>query len=129
MVVPKSHITDSELIDGVNEHHTKCPIEIVLAVVGDRWSLLIIRDCINGLTRFNQIQKNLGISRNILSCRLNQLIENKILYKSQSAPKNVSSYALTEKGKALEGCLRALSHCGEHWRALELPEIPPFSAD
>ena len=56
-----------------------CSIARSLEVVGERWSLLIVRDVMNGHRRFDQLQKALGVARNVLSARLQRLIEEDIL--------------------------------------------------
>ena len=56
-----------------------CSIAKSLEVVGERWSLLIVRDVMNGHRRFDELQKALGVARNVLSARLQRLIEEDIL--------------------------------------------------
>ena len=56
-----------------------CSIARSLEVVGERWSLLIVRDVMNGRRRFDELQKGLGVARNVLSARLQRLIEEDIL--------------------------------------------------
>lgn len=56
-----------------------CPVAQTLAMIGDRWTLLIIRDAFLGLSRFEQFQKSLGITRHVLAERLKRLVEEGIL--------------------------------------------------
>ena len=56
-----------------------CSIAQALEVVGERWTLLIVRDAFLGLRRFDQFQESLGIARNVLTDRLNRLVEEEIL--------------------------------------------------
>jgi len=56
-----------------------CSIARALEVVGERWTLLIIRDAFLGLRRFDQFQESLGVARNVLTDRLNRLVEEGIL--------------------------------------------------
>src|ERR1700733_3601382 len=76
-----------------------CSIAGALEVVGERWSLLIVRDVFLGLRRFDQIQANLGIARNVLQSRLERLIEQGVLERTlyQERPPRYE-YKLTEKG-------------------------------
>ncbi len=56
-----------------------CSIARSLEVVGERWSLLIVRDVMNGRRRFDELQKGLGVARNVLAARLQRLVEEDIL--------------------------------------------------
>ena len=57
----------------------ECSIEATLRTVGDRWTLLILRNIFRGIKRFENIQKDLGIARNLLSKRLHHLVENEVI--------------------------------------------------
>ena len=85
-----------------------------LDAIGDWWSLLIIRDVFDGLHRFGEFQKNLGLAKNILSARLRNLVDHGIL---DTAPASDGSpyqeYVLTEKGRGLFPVLVALRQWGE----------------
>lgn len=76
-----------------------CPIARSLSIFGDRWTLLIIRNAFLRTRRFDDFQKQLGITRHLLTERLNRLVENKIFEKVlyQEAPKRYE-YKLTDKG-------------------------------
>jgi DNA-binding HxlR family transcriptional regulator len=91
-----------------------CPIARTLGIIGDWWSLLIIRDALAGPQRFGELQKNLGLARNILSTRLRKLVDAGIL---ETAPvsegSSFSEYGLTEKGEQLYLVLAALWQWGE----------------
>ncbi|RYY78789.1 MAG: transcriptional regulator [Moraxellaceae bacterium] len=93
-----------------------CPIARSLAIFGDRWTLLIIRYCFLKIRRFDDFQKQLGVTRHVLAERLNRLVEAKILVKVvyQEAPKRFE-YRLTERGLALFPIIMALSHWGNSW--------------
>lgn len=86
-----------------------CPIARSLDVIGDWWSLLIVRDAMLGLRRFGEFQKSLGLSKNILTQRLKSLVANGIL---DSVPASDGSayrdYVLTRKGRDLSTVLIAL---------------------
>lgn len=79
-----------------------CPVARTLDVIGDWWSLLIVRDAFDGMRRFSEFQKGLGMAKNILSSRLRTLVAHGIL---EIAPASDGSayqeYILTDKGRAL----------------------------
>jgi len=79
-----------------------CSVAQTLDMVGEWWSLLIVRDAFLGVTRFDDFQARLGISRNILTRRLNHLVDNGILKRVpyQDHPPR-SEYRLTDKGRDL----------------------------
>jgi DNA-binding HxlR family transcriptional regulator len=82
--------------------------------IGDWWTLLILRDACKGYTRFNAIQKNLGIPRNILTARLRMLVERDILSIAPASDGSVyREYVLTQKGQDLIPVLLALGQWGE----------------
>ena len=91
-----------------------CPVARALDAVGDRWSLLIVRDAFDGAQRFGDFQRSLGVARNILSDRLRKLVNAGIL---QTQPASDGSayqeYVLTDKGKRLFAVVVALRQWGE----------------
>lgn len=91
-----------------------CPVARTLGVVGDWWSLLIVRDALNGVRRFNDFHRGLGCAKNILSSRLGKLVEHGVL---RTVPASDGSpyreYELTEEGKGLRLVLLALRQWGE----------------
>jgi DNA-binding HxlR family transcriptional regulator len=102
-----------------------CSIARSLEVVGERWSLLIVRDVMNGRRRFDALQKGLGVARNVLSARLQRLVEEEILERrayQQSPPRH--EYFLTEKGLDLWPALIALLHWGDRYSPG--PDGPPM---
>ena len=91
-----------------------CPVAKSLDVVGDRWTLLIIRDLVRGKQRFKDLQESLqGIAPNMLSDRLKKLEESGLIVRTlfRQIPPRVE-YALTEKGRGLEGVLVSLARFG-----------------
>ncbi len=100
-----------------------CSIAAALEVVGERWSLLIVRDVLLGLRRFDQLQADLGIARNILGTRLQRLVEHGVLEKRryQERPERYE-YRLTEKGLDLWPAIVALMSWGDKYGA---PAGPP----
>ena len=93
-----------------------CSVAQSMEVLGERWSLLIIRDCFAGLRRFGQFQKKLGIARNILTARLTRLVEEGILLKCPIADGAQQEYVLTQKGIDLYPVLMALMQWGDKHR-------------
>ena len=91
-----------------------CSIAGALEVVGERWSLLIVRDVFLGLRRFDEIQANLGIARNVLQTRLERLVEQGVLERSlyQERPPRYE-YRLTEKGLDLWPIVVSLMQWGD----------------
>lgn len=90
-----------------------CPVARSLDIIGDWWSLLIVRDALRGLKRFGEFQKSLGIAKNMLASRLKQLVEEGILVLQPASDGSAwQEYALTEKGRALQTVLVALSQWG-----------------
>ena len=97
--------------DGMN-----CSIARALDQVGEWWSLLIVRECALGTTRFDDFQRKLGIARNILTARLNTLVEHGVLEKAPAeGSERRNEYRLTDKGEALYPALVALMQWGDQW--------------
>jgi DNA-binding HxlR family transcriptional regulator len=94
----------------------RCSIAATLDVVGERWSLLIIREAVMGSTRFDEFHERIGIARNILTSRLTMLVENGILTRNKS-PENarVHLYVLTPRGRDLLPVLAAIMQWGDRW--------------
>jgi DNA-binding HxlR family transcriptional regulator len=104
------------LVKRTSHKEAGCPVARPLDAIGDWWSLLIIRDAFDGLRRFGEFQKNLGLAKNILSARLRNLVDHGIL---ETVPASDGSayheYALTEKGLGLFPLLVALRQWGEEY--------------
>jgi DNA-binding HxlR family transcriptional regulator len=93
-----------------------CPIARALDVIGDWWSLLIVRDAMIGTRRFSAFQKNLGVAKNILTVRLRALVAQGILEVQPAADGSAyQDYVLTAKGRALFPVLVALRQWGEEF--------------
>ncbi len=93
-----------------------CPIARSLDVLGDWWNPLILRECLYGNSRFDELQSWLGISRNILTRRLAELVEAELLSKQAYQEKPARfEYVLTEKGHDACLVLLALMPFGERW--------------
>src|SRR5579862_6043856 len=101
-----------------------CSVAQCLEVVGEWWSMLIVRDAFLGVSRFDDFQERLGISRNILNQRLQRLVEGGILAKipySEHPPRY--DYRLTDKGRDLWPVLTAMRQWGDRHAA---PSGPPL---
>tara|TARA_R110002110_G_scaffold194517_10_gene403471 strand:- start:9441 stop:9905 length:465 start_codon:yes stop_codon:yes gene_type:complete len=93
-----------------------CTIARTLEVVGEWWSLLIVKLALFGITRFGEFQSELGIARNVLAQRLQHLVETGILVrKPDSQGTKYLEYRLTEKGRELVVPLIALMQWGDKW--------------
>jgi DNA-binding HxlR family transcriptional regulator len=103
----------------------QCTVARSLEVVGERWTLLIVRDALLGVTRFEGFRETLGIPRNVLTARLNLLVEHHVLKRVQYQPRPVRhEYRLTEKGRGLAPVVRALLSWGDEYYADDLVEPP-----
>ena len=93
-----------------------CSVAKALEVIGERWSLLIVRSVMHGNRRFGEMQESLGIARNILSSRLQRLVDEEILERRayQESPPRYE-YFLTEKGLDLWPALIALLNWGDRY--------------
>jgi DNA-binding HxlR family transcriptional regulator len=103
-----------------------CSVARSLDVVGEWWTLLVLRDVFYGLHRFDEIARDLGIARNVLAARLATLTEHGILDRvryCEHPPRD--EYRLTAKGRDLFGVLLALLAWGDRWLAGE--EGPPVT--
>jgi DNA-binding HxlR family transcriptional regulator len=95
-----------------------CSIARTLEIVGEWWTLLILRDAFLGVRRFEDFQGRLGIARNVLTDRLHTLVEHGILerHRYQERPERFE-YQLTEKGLDLHPVLFSLLRWGDRWTA------------
>lgn len=90
-----------------------CPVARTVDLVGDRWSLLIIRDAMDGARSFTDFQQRTGIARNILAERLRKLTTHGLLTQVDAASGRRRLYALTEAGKDLFPAIVTLRQWGE----------------
>jgi DNA-binding HxlR family transcriptional regulator len=93
-----------------------CSVAKALEVIGERWSLLIVRGVMHGNRRFGEMQESLGIARNVLSARLQRLVDEEILERRayQESPPRYE-YFLTQKGLDLWPALIALLNWGDRY--------------
>ena len=93
-----------------------CSIAATLDAVGDRWTLLILRNLFRGVRRFERLHRDLGIARNLLTDRLQRLIDNGIVTRVPYQDRPVRhDYRLTPKGASLSPALIALMQWGDQW--------------
>ena len=102
-----------------------CSAARTLEIVGERWSLLIIRDALfRDMSRYSEFERSLGIAPNILASRLAWFVEAGLMKMSPvSEGSDVSQYLLTEMGKELGAVVVALTAWGDRWAA---PKGPPI---
>ena len=95
-----------------------CSAARALDVLGDKWTMLVIRDAFYGVSSFSQFQKRLGIARNVLSDRLEHLVNCDILERKPVRPGvDRYAYSLTEQGKTVFPILVALVQWGDKWKS------------
>ena len=93
-----------------------CPVARGLSVIGDRWTMLVLRDCFQGVRRFDDFQKRLGVTRHVLADRLRKLEEDGVLERRpyHDRPPRFE-YRLTDKGRALFPVLVSLIKWSDDW--------------
>lgn len=102
----------------------ECSIARTLDVVGERWSLLILRDAFYGVSRFDDFQRDLGVARNILTDRLAKLVDSGVLERVQYEQRPPRfEYKLTRKGRELLPVLLTMMHWGDRWSGEESPPV------
>jgi DNA-binding HxlR family transcriptional regulator len=102
-----------------------CSIARALELVGERWSLLILRNALfAGSTRYGEFQRSLGIATNVLQDRLDGFVEAGVMERrTTEGPPAVLEYVLSEKGRDFAPALIALTEWGDKWAA---PAGPPI---
>ncbi|QHB25831.1 hypothetical protein TCK1_485 [Pseudomonas monteilii] len=100
----------------LDENNAQCPVARALEVLGDRWALMILRDAFDGLRRFSEFQKNLGLAKNILASRLKLLVESGLLMTQPASDGSAyKEYVLTEKGRSVFPVVVGLRQWGERF--------------
>jgi len=104
-----------------------CPVACTLDLIGDRWTMLVVRDLFRGVTRYGDFQRSPeGIATNILASRLAMLTDHGIVEKVDSPSTKWKEYRLTERGKSLEPILIAVARWGlKHIDGTEARLAPP----
>lgn len=91
-----------------------CAISRTLQVIGDWWSLLIVRDALLGSQRFGEFQRSIGLAKNILATRLKKLVDQGVMRVEVDEGKaSYPRYVLTERGRSLSLIIAAMSQWGE----------------
>lgn len=96
-----------------------CPVETTLALIGDKWKVLILRDLMPGTKRFGELKKSIGhVSQKVLTAQLRDMEENGLLHRRTYAevPPRVE-YSLTDLGRSLKPVLDALQEWGARYKA------------
>jgi DNA-binding HxlR family transcriptional regulator len=107
-----------------------CSIARALEVVGDRWTLLVIRDVVLGNHRFDQLLESLGVASNVLTDRLTRLVAEGILDRVRYSERPQRfEYHLTEKGRELGLCLLALMQWGDRYVSDKPPRVARRRSD
>lgn len=97
-----------------------CPVARTVAVIGDRWTLLLLRDCFLGVRRFEDFQSRLGISRTIITERLGALVHEGVLRREPYQERPLRhEYRLTPKGRALYPVLVSMVSWGNTYAGFE----------
>jgi len=97
-----------------------CSIKRTLDVIGEKWTLLVLREAFYGARRFEQFLANVGCARTLLSERLATLVEHGVLHREpyrEAGQRERHQYLLTEKGHDLFAALVVLMHWGDRWQA------------
>ncbi|MEZ5322716.1 MAG: helix-turn-helix domain-containing protein [Microthrixaceae bacterium] len=102
--------------DGAADDPPDCSIGRALDVIGDRWTILILRDAFRGIRRFEEFRRDLGIARPVLTERLKRLVDAGVMVRRryQTGPDRYE-YRLTRKGVGLSPALVALMRWGDTW--------------
>lgn len=91
-----------------------CSVARTLAVIGDRWTLMVLRDCFLGIRRFEDFQTRLGVTRHVLADRLKKLVQHDVLERRQYQDRPARfEYRLTDKGLELHAVMLMLIHWGD----------------
>ncbi|MFJ6672457.1 winged helix-turn-helix transcriptional regulator [Actinosynnema sp. NPDC091369] len=113
---------------GVVIENDRCSIARALVLLGERWSLQIVRDVSNGVRRFEDLREHLGVARNVLSSRLSSLVDagllERVAYREFGARQR-HEYALTAAGRELWPVLMSLMAWGDKHLADGPPPVEP----
>jgi DNA-binding HxlR family transcriptional regulator len=113
-------VKHAELLD------ENCAIARSAGIVGERWVWVILRQAFNGARRFEDFHRGIGLARNVLTERLNWLVEHGILERRAyggHASRELNEYRLTAKGRALFPVYVALMEWGNEWTGLPAPPV------
>ncbi|SFL05042.1 helix-turn-helix domain-containing protein [Pseudomonas sp. NFACC46-3] len=103
-------------MENASPQNSECPVARTLDVIGDRWSLMIIRDAFDDIRRFSEFQKSLGVAKNILASRLKALVEAGVFdVRPASDGSAYKEYVLTDKGREIFPVVVSLRQWGERF--------------
>ncbi|SDB16676.1 transcriptional regulator, HxlR family [Pseudomonas sp. NFACC23-1] len=103
-------------MENASPQNSECPVARTLDVIGDRWSLMIIRDAFDDIRRFSEFQKSLGVAKNILASRLKALVEAGVFdIRPASDGSAYKEYVLTDKGREIFPVVVSLRQWGERF--------------
>ena len=115
------------MVEELTEDDRPCSIQRSLDVLGDRWTILIMRDAFRGIRRFDEFRRDLDIARPVLTDRLNRLVDAGVLMRRQYCERPPRfEYRLTQKGAALSPTLVALMRWGDDWLSDDGPPTVLF---
>ncbi|WP_460125790.1 winged helix-turn-helix transcriptional regulator [Pseudomonas sp. S2_C03] len=104
------------MVQDTSPQANECPVARTLQAIGDRWSLMIIRDAFDDIRRFSDFQKNLGVAKNILTARLKALVEVGVFdVRPASDGSAYKEYVLTEQGREVFPIVVSLRQWGERF--------------
>lgn len=135
--------TTAERVPELDWTDPHCPVARALDLVGDRWSLLVIRDAMDGARSFTEFQRRTGIARNILTDRLRKLTAHGLLARRAAPSGRRQEYVLTDAGRDLFPVIVTLRQWGERHafepgephsilvddNGVPVPEVTPVGAD
>jgi DNA-binding HxlR family transcriptional regulator len=113
-------------MDWLDEHSASCSAARALEIIGEKWTLLVLRDAYYGVRRFQDFQRHLGVPRPVLSQRLAKLVEAGVLRRvpyQEPGARPRHEYRLTQKGRDLFPTIVALMEWGDRYAAD--PDGPP----
>lgn len=130
---PARGARDTDAYDYVAFDSETCSIARTLSLIGDRWSLLVLRDLSNGVRRFDDLTSHLGIARNVLARRLRALAEGGLVTRTAyrvEGERGRHEYQLSQAGRDLVPILLAMMAWGDrHLSGLDGPPAVPRHAD
>jgi len=100
-----------------------CPMAQAIGVLGDRWSLILIREALDGADRYDDFKTRLGLSDNTLTRKLGELVESELLERTLESGR--PSYRLTAAGADLASVLATLGSWNQQWFPVRRPRKPP----
>jgi DNA-binding HxlR family transcriptional regulator len=104
------------MVKGASPQSSECPVARTLEAIGDRWSLMIIRDAFDDIRRFSEFQKSLGVAKNILASRLKTLVEVGVFdVRPASDGSAYKEYVLTDKGREIFPVVVSMRQWGERF--------------